>query len=461
MAGTRQWPFLAAAAFAVLMAPAALAQTGIGAATTIERDVSGVLAGRTRAVATGDSVFSNETIRTANASAARLRFLDDTNIAIGPSASVTLDRFVYNPDGNARSAVVRVTEGAIRWVSGASNARAYSIRTPHVVIGVRGTSFDLLVERARTRVTLNQGVITVCAIAAPRSCATLTAAGQTVTATSRRIESVRPGGPSPADFADRCLRAIDREACTQTARAGTIEPRLAQPSGGPLWTGFYAGVHGGSGRQSSSVTVAGSRSVEDSIRLRNVARTLDAAGAGDVGVWGAQAGYNLQIGQIVLGAETDIAYTRLGGRSEYVASIPFFNINPTTTAEQKLTYFGTARGRIGVAFDRLMVFGTAGLAYGGVELNGSIVPVPTGRAGAVFPTYVSRRTQTRFGWALGGGFEYRLLDHVSLKVDYLHYDLGRQSIVLPEITGVARSEFATMGGRAKGDVVRVGVNYQF
>ncbi|MBN9062917.1 MAG: outer membrane beta-barrel protein [Rhizobiales bacterium] len=444
------------------LAGSASAQTGIGSATTVEREVSGILSGRTRAVGTGDSVFSNETIRTANESAARLRFLDDTNIAIGPSASVTLDRFVYNPDGNARSAAVRVGQGAMRWVSGASDSRAYSIRTPHVVIGVRGTSFDLLVERSQTTVTLNQGVITVCAVAAPRNCVTLNAPGQTVTATSRRIDGVRPIGPAPTDFADRCLRPIDRQACTMTARADVIEPRLAQPAmDAPLWNGFYFGVHGGGGRQSSTVTVAGTPSVEESIGFRNVARSLDVSGGGDVGVWGAQAGYNLQVGQFVLGVETDIAYTRLGGRSQYVATIPFFGINPTTTAEQKLTFLGTARGRAGVAFYRFMIFGTAGFSYGGVETTGSIIPVPIGRPTGVYPTYINHRSQTRFGWALGGGVEYRLFANVSLKADYLHYDLGRQSIVLPEVTGVAAGEFATMSARAKGDVVRVGVNYQF
>ena len=57
---------LAAALFAALGCPA-FAQSGIGSATTIERDVSGTVSGRTRALATGDGVFSNENIRTANA----------------------------------------------------------------------------------------------------------------------------------------------------------------------------------------------------------------------------------------------------------------------------------------------------------------------------------------------------------------------------------------------------------
>jgi len=68
----------------------ALAQRNIGAAISIEREVSGALAGRTRSLNTGDGVLSNENIRTANASAAQLQFLDQTKLSVamiaGPSA---------------------------------------------------------------------------------------------------------------------------------------------------------------------------------------------------------------------------------------------------------------------------------------------------------------------------------------------------------------------------------------
>lgn len=439
------------------LATPALAQTNIGAATTVERDVSGQLAGRSRAVATGDGVFANETIRTANASAAQLRFLDNTNIAIGPSASVVLDRFVYNADGGARSAAIRVTQGAMRWVSGASDSRSYSVRTPHVVIGVRGTSFDLLVENSRTTVTLNQGAISVCPIAAPRNCVTLNAPGQTVTATSRRVEGVRPNGPTPTDFADRCLRAIDRQACVITARAETPAPVLAADI--PLWSGFYIGAHGGYGRQEGTSITDGSRTVRDSIGFGNVARERGVSG--DRAVGGVQIGYNVQAGAFVFGAETDIAYTRLGGRSQSAVALPFFNVNVETTAEQRLNYLGTVRGRAGVAFGNIMIFGTGGLAYGGVETSGSIVPVPTGPRAGVNPTYRASKSETAAGWTVGGGAEIAITPNVSLKIDYLHYDLGRRTVFMPETTGVAPGEFATMSARAKGDIGRVGVNVRF
>ena len=173
-------------------------------------------------------MFSNETIRTANASAAQLRFLDQSNLAIGPSASVVLNRFVYNPDQTAREAAVQVTTGAARWVSGSSPPRAYRIRTPHAVIGVRGTEFDLLVEPRRTIVTLREGVIIVCTIGTPQSCATLDTPGQSVIVTRSSIQGPTLDGPSPTRFAEilpepdrsRRLRHLAHDARGAGAAAG-------------------------------------------------------------------------------------------------------------------------------------------------------------------------------------------------------------------------------------------------
>ena len=226
----------------------ALAQRSIGSAVTIEREVSGAIGGRTRSINTGDGVVSNENIRTANASAAQLQFLDQTKLSIGPSASVVLDRFVYNPDGTAREAAVRVTTGAARWVGGVSRPRAYSIRTPHASIGVRGTVFDVLVEQSRTIVTLREGVIVVCPILAQQRCVTLDTPGQVVIVTPVAVEGPSPTGPSQTRFTDLCLRPVDRSLCTVTQTA-----LLA-----PTWDGFYAGVHMGGGKNRTPVEVGGS-----------------------------------------------------------------------------------------------------------------------------------------------------------------------------------------------------------
>src|SRR5215203_5883137 len=73
----------------------------IGGAVSIQREVSGQVEGRSRSLATGDDVHQNETIRTGGASSAELGFLDQTRLAVGASAAVKLDRFVFDPDRGA------------------------------------------------------------------------------------------------------------------------------------------------------------------------------------------------------------------------------------------------------------------------------------------------------------------------------------------------------------------------
>src|SRR5215204_6466729 len=126
----------------------------IGGAVSIQREVSGQVEGRSRSLATGDDVHQNETIRTGGASGAELGFLDQTRLAVGASAAVKLDRFVFDPDRGARAVVLTATKGVARFVTGAGPSAVYQVRTPHATIGVRGTEFEVMVQSSRTVVVL-------------------------------------------------------------------------------------------------------------------------------------------------------------------------------------------------------------------------------------------------------------------------------------------------------------------
>ena len=140
--------------------PAAAAD-GIGAASTISNRVEGYFGGDARTLAVGSEVFQNELVRTGLASDAKLIFLDDTNLSVGPQSEVTLDRFVYDPDHNAGAVVVRATRGIFRFVTGSQRPQNYLIATPIASIGVRGTIFDLLVQADRVVIILISGQIQV------------------------------------------------------------------------------------------------------------------------------------------------------------------------------------------------------------------------------------------------------------------------------------------------------------
>jgi outer membrane immunogenic protein len=95
---------------------------------------------------------------------------------------------------------------------------------------------------------------------------------------------------------------------------------------------------------------------------------------------------------------------------------------------------GTARGRIGYAFDRFLPYVTGGLAVGGVK--NSIAGV-------------GDSTSTKAGYALGGGLEAALSGPWTAKVEYLYADLGHSS--------------APLGSEvhSKTNTVRAGLNYRF
>jgi hypothetical protein len=155
--------FLAFAAFTALAVQASPSQAldGIGNTSTIKNKVEGVLAGQQRVLALGSEVYQNELLRTGDASDAKVIFLDDTNLSVGPRSEVALDRFVYDPDKAAGAVVVRTAKGIFRFVTGTQQPQNYLIATPVATIGVRGTIFDLLVLPDRITVILISGQIQV------------------------------------------------------------------------------------------------------------------------------------------------------------------------------------------------------------------------------------------------------------------------------------------------------------
>lgn len=184
------------------------------------------------------------------------------------------------------------------------------------------------------------------------------------------------------------------------------------------WTGFYAGVN--AGYAFGDFTGRGGALFGDA----------------DGFAGGGQLGYNVQFGQFVVGLETDLQFMDFeAGRSAAGAAFP---IGVGSRAE--LDYFGTVRTRIGFAFDRALVYGTGGFAYGGTEVT------------AVTGVGTFSDENTHVGWTLGAGLEYAFTNNLTAKVEYLYTDLDNETFVLGPVTTSAGAEFST---------VRAGVNYKF
>lgn len=136
---------------------------------------------------------------------------------------------------------------------------------------------------------------------------------------------------------------------------------------------------------------------------------------------GVQAGYNWQRGNFVFGGETDFQFS---AAEDTLAPWQFSN-----------PWFGTVRGRAGVAIGNVLVFGTAGLAYGSLTAD---------TAANLSETHDS------LGWVAGGGVEVGFTPHWSAKAEWLYLDLADRAY---SVTG-------TNNGLAA-NLLRLGVNYRF
>ena len=166
----------------------------------------------------GDSMLRDETVRTGADSAARFVMADSTNLSLGPSATLKLDRTVFNDEHSYRDVAIRMTTGAFRFVTGHSEKTAYKITTPLAIIGVRGTTLDILSQRGRSVVVLQDGAASVCT--KTFQCVQLTQPGDTaiITSTGGRIAITRTSTP-PWTFAATCTAAAGLCAFNQYADA--------------------------------------------------------------------------------------------------------------------------------------------------------------------------------------------------------------------------------------------------
>jgi len=198
----RFWLFPTLLSAALCVASGAQAQTRVGEAVVIQNEVVRVAATATP-INVGDSMLRDETVRTGADSAARFVMADSTNLSLGPSATLKLDRTVFNDEHSYRDVAIRMTTGAFRFVTGHSEKAAYKITTPLATIGVRGTTLDILSQRGRSVVVLQDGAASVCTLSF--QCVQLTQPGDTaiITSTGGKVSISKTNTP-PWTFAATC-----------------------------------------------------------------------------------------------------------------------------------------------------------------------------------------------------------------------------------------------------------------
>ena len=121
--------------FFAVASTVANAETRIGTAQSVKPEASGSIAGTLSA---GSGVHASETVRTGSSGQAGLRFVDNSNLTVGPGSQVKLDKFVYDPNKGTGGVAIEASRGAFRFATGSQNQASAKVKTPSGTLGIRG-----------------------------------------------------------------------------------------------------------------------------------------------------------------------------------------------------------------------------------------------------------------------------------------------------------------------------------
>jgi len=175
------------------------------------------------------------------------------------------------------------------------------------------------------------------------------------------------------------------------------------------WTGFYIGAMGGYAQENSS-----------------------GIGTLSGGFAGGTVGYNWQAGNLVFGLEADGAWADVGTT---------LGVPGLASLDYTIRAMGTVRGRIGYAFDQVLLYGTGGYAWSDNRLTATLGPLSVSDS------------QFHSGWTVGAGVEVMFAPKWSVKAEYLYRSLEGKTY----FSDIAPFPVGTINLNS----VQVGVNYHF
>ena len=231
------------------------------------------------------------------------------------------------------------------------------------------------------------------------------------------------------------------------------------------WTGFYIGGNLGGGWARTDFSGTGS-AVFPTIPL-TVASTFAGTPNSRGILGGGQVGYNYQFPtDWVLGIEADIDGAGITGSVNTCATATTGGIAGCQTSSSRLNDFGTLRGRVGYAWNNVLLYGTGGFAWGQNSVTHTGTCVGAGCPGVTLPfTSTAPSTSSTFaGWAAGAGAEWAFLPNWTLRVEYLHLqfdNIGESYAFTGTAAGFPFTTTSHVSANIGVDVARVGVNYLF
>jgi len=246
-------------------------------------------------------------------------------------------------------------------------------------------------------------------------------------------------------------------------------PAVPPPPLSINWTGYYLGaqIGYGYGLNDGSITYAtpggilGQSSLGSSAIVFGGGNSINGEAIGVIG--GAHVGYNKQVDWWVVGVEGAVDPTLMSRGVQISAPVPdaaavaigVTGVGATATGAIWSTIQGSVRARAGFTYDRMLFYGTGGVAIGEFSSNFQVF----GADFTLAPFYAAdQRSVTRVGWTLGGGVEYAVNPNWSVRGEYRYADFGH----------IGDSPAATSAGvtyaadrHLDQNQVQVGVSYKF
>jgi outer membrane immunogenic protein len=237
----------------------------------------------------------------------------------------------------------------------------------------------------------------------------------------------------------RSALAFALSACAASAAmaADMAPPALMQPPAPYNWSGLYIGGNLGAAWTEGTF----------SDPIGNTFNESGASAAQFVG--GGQVGANYEFwGGTVLGVEADFDWLANTNNTSNAIVDTFGNTDSLTANNRWLT---TVTGRLGYAFDRVLVYGKGGGAW-----VGSSAPTITIN-GIPFSTNVN----SNWGWTAGFGVEWAFAGTWSVRAEYDYIGLNGQSFTVPATApGLIAGDVFT-GSNRNIQLLTAGINYKF
>jgi outer membrane immunogenic protein len=194
------------------------------------------------------------------------------------------------------------------------------------------------------------------------------------------------------------------------------------------WGGVYIGLNGGYGFGNSAWSSAATASGTGNFNINGP-------------LVGGTLGANFQAGGFVFGVEGDGDWSNIKGSASATNVV-------CASCQTANTWLATLRARAGVAWDRVLIYGTGGGAAGTINTSGATAGITSS-------------SNTEFGWAAGAGLEFAITDNITAKVEYLYVDLQNGSFNCPAVSCSGGPTAITGSASFETSLVRAGLNLKF